>query len=290
MSDPLISGALSEDIEYISRIRARYSSLSKKHKKIANYILSHPSSAACSSITLLAQKVGTSPSTVSRFCQTLSYKGFSELKLYMDKNLLSPGADTAMIRNSDPLPVILQKLMITACDSITDTLRTLNPTMLSLAAAELVKANTINFYGQSGGYISTLYGQQMLLRVGVLSQAINDNVDMQIAATTLKKGDVAVGIAYSGEVRSVISALESAKKNGAVTVAITANPNSSMAKLAHYPLLYSYDIPDDLRYLHLGSMCEISVLGAIQAEILRDAGQRARLEACRDIVLQSRMR
>lgn len=54
----------------------------------------------------------------------------------------------------------------------------------------------------------------MLLRIGINSQAINDNVDMQLAATTLGNGDVAVGINYSGEALSVINALKYAKKMG----------------------------------------------------------------------------
>ena len=70
-----------EDIEYIGRIKMQYASLSKSQKRIANYILNHREAVIHHSITTMAQKTGTVPSTVTRVCQALSYKGFSEMKV-----------------------------------------------------------------------------------------------------------------------------------------------------------------------------------------------------------------
>ena len=107
---------------------------------------------------------------------------------------------------------------------------------------------------------------------------------------SLGKGDVAIGIAYSGEVRSVTEAMTTAKHNKATVIAITANPSSSMGKLADLKLFYSYNIPDDLQYLHLASMCELAIIGAIQAEILRRPMQLEKIDACKKAVLASRIK
>lgn len=290
MSDLPVDFSASEDLEYVTRIRTQYASLSKKQKKIANYILSNPDSALYSSITLLAQKLKTSPATISRFCQALSYKGFGEMKLYINKKLLSSTVESDLIKGSDELPVVMQKLAYSACDAINDTLRTVDSSIIARVADELLKAQIISFFAQSGGYVTGLYAKQLLLRAGVSSQVYNDNVDMQLAASTLKKGDLAVGIAYSGEIRSVIEALETASKNGAMTVVITAISNSSMAKLADYSIFYSSNIPDDLCYLHLANICEINILGAIQTEILRRPSQNKYINNCKEVVLSSRKR
>ena len=180
--------------------------------------------------------------------------------------------------------------MKSAQDVITDTLRVLSVETVSAVAKAIFQAPNVNLFGQSGGYISALYAQQMLLRVGIRSQAFNDNVDMSIAASTMRKGDVAIGFGYSGESRSVIHALQNAKDSGATIVSITANPNSTLEKLADYTLLYSYNIPDDLQYLHLGSICEVAILGVLQAEILHQPGAKARLDMVKDAVLSSRIR
>lgn len=278
-----------DSVEYITRIREQYASLSKNQKKIASYLLAHPDDTICSSITLLAKKTGTTPSTITRFCQALSYKGYSELKLYMEKHLLSETGEVSPIQRSDPLPVVLQKLMNSARDTITDTLRTLNPVALSHTVDSIFSAKTIHLYGQSGGYVSALYGQQMLLRAGILSQAFHDVVDMDLAASALTPGDIAIGIAYSGEIRSVIDALTAAKRKKVFIVVITATPGSSMAKLADETLFYSHNIPDDLQYHHLGSMCEISILGAIQAEILRRTAESQDMENTKKTLIKSRV-
>ncbi|MDN5301680.1 MAG: hypothetical protein PWQ60_1194 [Thermoanaerobacteraceae bacterium] len=281
---------LEGDLEYISRIQTQFASLSKKHKKIANYIFRHQKEVVNYSINTIAKKIGVAPSTITRFCQALSFKGFSELKVYIDKNMISTTAIDAPIQRDDSTQIILQKLMKSSQGVMQDTLRTLSPKAISHVADSILAANTINIYGQSGGYISALYAQQMLLRVGILSQAFNDNVDMRIAASTLKSSDVAIGIGYSGESRSVIDALTNARNNRATVVAITANPNSTMAKLANHVLLYSYSIPDDLLYLHLGSICEIAIIGALQAEILRHPSRQTQLTASKHAVLSSRVK
>lgn len=284
------SDEFSEDIEYIGRIKMQYASLSKAQKRIANYILNHREAVTRYSITTMAQKTGTVPSTVTRFCQALSYKGFSELKVYMEKNLVSPLAVDAPIQKSDTIQMVLQKLMNSSQNAVSDTLRTLDAHSLVEVVDAILTAGNIVLFGQSGGHISALYAQQLLLRINILSQTTAGRVDMNLVASTLKKGDVAIGIAYSGEVRSVVEALTTAKHNKATTVVITANPNSTMAKLADLRLFYSYGIPDDLQYLHLASICEVAIIGAIQAEILRRPMQLEKIEACKKAVLASRVK
>lgn len=290
MDESRINEEFSEDIEYVGRIKMQYASLSKAQKRIANYILNHREAVVHYSITTMAQKTGTVPSTITRFCQVLSYKGFSELKVYMEKNLASPLAMDVPIQKSDTIQVVIQKLMNTFQNAVSDTLRTLDGKALVRVVDAILNARNIVFFGQSGGSISNLFAQQLLLRINILSQTVSGQVDMNLAASTLGKGDVAIGIAYSGEVRSVTEAMTTAKHNKATVIAITANPASTMGKLADLKLFYSYNIPDDLQYLHLASMCELAIIGAIQAEILRRPMQLEKIEACKKAVLASRIK
>ena len=284
------SDEFSEDIEYVGRIKMQYASLSKAQKRIANYILNHREAVTHYSITTMAQKTGTVPSTITRFCQALSYKGFSELKVYIEKNLVSPAAAETPIQKSDTIQMVLQKLMSSSQNAVSDTLRTLDAKSVVKAADAVLGAKNLIFFGQSSGYISAMYAQQLLLRINILSQTVKGNLDMNVAASTLTKGDVAIGIGYSGEIKSVIDALNVAKHNHATVIVITANPNSTMVKLADISLIYSYDIPDDLQYLHIASMCELAIIGALQAELLRRPVQLEKIEECKKAVLASRLK
>lgn len=279
---------LQESVEYIGRIKRQYDSLSKSQKRIANYILNHKEAVIHYSITMMAQKTNTVPSTVTRFCQALSYKGFSELKVYMEKNLAAPLAINTPIQKNDTLQVVLQKLTNASQDAVSDTLRILDAGTLTKTVDAILSARNIIFLGQSGGHISGLYAQQQLRRINILSQAITGSVEMNLGAGALQKDDLAIGIAYSGEAISVIEAMRIAKHNKATVIAITADSSSTMAKLADLRLLYSYNIPDDLYYLHLASMCEIAIIGAIEAEILRRPIQMEKIEKCKKTVLDSR--
>ena len=252
--------------EYISRISSQYSFLPKQQKKLAKYILSHQDEVIHSSITTLSRKTGIAASTITRFCQSLSYSGFSEMKFHMSERKLLKNEDTWITEN-DSLDIVAQKLLQTGSLCFTETLRTIDFKQLKEIVFTLQKARRIHIYGQSSSYISSLYGQQMLMLAGILSQTYNDIVDMKVAAHCLTPEDVVIGSAYSGEAKSINAPLLIAKKAGATIIAITSAPDSTLAKLAYYLLYYSHDIPDDMHYMFLPNICEITIWGIIQSSL-----------------------
>ncbi|MCI8268863.1 MAG: MurR/RpiR family transcriptional regulator [Lachnospiraceae bacterium] len=255
-----------ETDEYISRISSQYSFLPKQQKKLARYILSHQDEVIHSSITTLSRKTNIAASTITRFCQSLSYSGFSEMKFHMSQRKLPKNEDTLITKN-DSLDMVVQKLLKTGTMCFSETLRMIDFKQLKEIVHVLQNARMIHIYGQSSSYISSLYGQQMLMLAGILSQAYNDIVDMKVAAHRLTPQDVVVGSAYSGEAKSINAPLLIAKKAGATIIAITSAPDSTLAKLADYVLYYNHDIPDDLHYMFLPNICEITIWGIIQSAL-----------------------
>ena len=252
--------------EYISRISSQYSFLPKQQKKLAKYILSHQDEVIRSSITTLSRKTGIAASTITRFCQSLSYSGFSEMKFHMSRREFPSNEDT-LITTMDSLNVVVEKLLKTGSACFSDTLRTIDLKQLNEIVKILQNARNIHIYGQSSAHVSSLYGQQMLMLAGILSQTYNDIVDMKVAASLLTPDDAVVASAYSGEAKSIITTLSIAKNTGASIIAITSAPDSTMARLADHILYYSHDIPDDMHYMFLPNICEITIWGIIQSAI-----------------------
>ena len=62
--------------QLLVKIEKRYSSLSKGHKKIADYITQNYDKAAFMTAAKLGNKVGISESTVVRFATELGYDGY----------------------------------------------------------------------------------------------------------------------------------------------------------------------------------------------------------------------
>jgi N-acetylmuramic acid 6-phosphate etherase len=61
----------------------------------------------------------------------------------------------------------------------------------------------------------------------------SNNGARDLAKAGMKRGDVVVGLAASGTTPYVIGAVQFAKKRGAVTVGITSNPRSPLARIAN---------------------------------------------------------
>lgn len=262
-----IAGA-DQDIQYIYRISSNYDSMSKTQKQIANYLLKHRGDMLSSSITVLAKKIGTTPSAITRFCQYLNYQGFSELKFYMGKELLSSSAENK-ITDFDSLSVIAQKLLRINQNALSETMMLLDQDKLQKIAKLTAKANRVHFYGEGATGLSAGLASAILMQIGIPCTCYNDAGLMRIATASLEPGDIAYGITYSGEAMNVIDTIQMAAKSGAVTVAVTSRANSTLASSCHYQLIYSSSIEDELIYLPVARICETAIFGLLQMYISR---------------------
>ena len=59
---------------------------SLKERKVADAILSDPSCVLTRTITEYAEYIGTSPSTITRFCHRMELSGYPELRLSIAKD------------------------------------------------------------------------------------------------------------------------------------------------------------------------------------------------------------
>lgn len=287
--DLQISAKQNDEVDYLYRISEKYSNMTRGQKKIARYLVEHQDDMCTSSITQLAQKLNVTPSAITRFCQALNYKGFSELKFYVGKHLLTTHNSDNTITEDDSLPVLIQKMMLMDQQAIADTMLLLDPLKLKKIAELCTKATHIHFYGEGATGVSASMASAILMQIGISSLNYSDSVLMRMAASTLEKGDIAFGITYSGQAYDVIEALKIAKKNGAATVAITGNPGSIINGITHYQLVYSRNIQDQLTQLPVARICEIAIFGLLQVTITRLSTQSPkRLQEIRKSIEQVR--
>jgi DNA-binding MurR/RpiR family transcriptional regulator len=259
---------LSSDIEYLCRIRSNYHSLTKIEKKIARYILNHQNEVLYNSITLFAKKIGTSAPTITRFCQSLGFKGFSEFKFYMEKDLLSPFSKSEEIDLNDSIKIVKQKILHFNKEIIDDTIMLLNEHQLEKTISAISNANMVHFYGEGGTSSTAFFAYNLFLQIGIPCNAFNDGILALMAAPHLKKGDVAISITYSGSAVNPMDALKLAKEHGATTISITGNPSSPITKFSDIVLCSSSKIKDDIRFLHAARICELVIIGLMQIGVL----------------------
>ena len=291
MSDEEITaGAPRADYEYIGRIQSKYHSLTKKQKQLARYFIDNADTIATMSIGQIAAKAGTQPSSITRFCTALGYKGFSEYKFQLSRGGIIPHDPEDPIGLSDPLPVISQKLLAMNTRAISETLSSMDEDTLILAADALLKAKRVFIFGQGGPNSSIDFARHLLLQVGIVSQAVSDSSTMLISAALMEKDDAAIIISFSGETAPVIEAAAAARRGGAKIIAVTAAPSSPAIKLAHFRFCYSRSIPDDLFYLHTSRICEIITVSMIQTYIKKRMSDLSRLPKITSAITRNRSR
>mgnify|MGYP000412782740 CR=1 FL=1 len=80
------------------RISRAYYSLSKSHKRIADFILGAPSEAAMMTIEDLAEACGVSIATANRFAKAIGYEGFAEFRAQQMESLRQTLAPVEKLR------------------------------------------------------------------------------------------------------------------------------------------------------------------------------------------------
>jgi DNA-binding MurR/RpiR family transcriptional regulator len=232
-----------QDASVLARVRSQLPGYTGALQRVAAQVISDPPGAARATIVELAERSGTSPASVTRFCRALGFDGYADLRLALagetgrgaGLNGLASGWTEDIgreIEPGDPLDRVLNQIMAADTQAMRDTAAMLDLVEVERAADAIVNANRIDIYGASG---SALVGAEMQLSLNRLGLAAWSWLDVHnglASAALLRSGDVAIGISHSGRTRETVEMLAEAGSRGAVTIALTGYPSSPLAELA----------------------------------------------------------
>ncbi|PSK92335.1 RpiR family transcriptional regulator [Murinocardiopsis flavida] len=223
----------------VLRIRSLLPSLAPAEQRVANRIVEDPEGVAASSITQLAKSCDTSEATVIRFCRTIDFSGYRELRLTLATEAgQARGARTGAreidgdISPDDTLVAVVEKIAFNDSRAVEETAAQLDVDVLQRVIELLAAARRTDIYGVGASAFVAADFQQKLHRIGLPSYAWSDNHVMMTSAALLDGRDVAVAISHSGTTVEPISALAEARRNGATAVAITNFPRSPISEAA----------------------------------------------------------
>src|SRR4051795_2382797 len=244
-----------------SRIRAALSQLPGGMAKVGTLLLEDPALPLRLSITQLAERAGTSPATVTRFCRAIGYTGYLALRV---------GAAAEQGRSSahetwdsdigrafhpgDTATEMMRTLVNAHTVALTSTSERLDPELVARVADAIAQSTHVDIYGIGGSAGMAVELQTRLYRIGINAHAWSEvHVGLTSAA---RLGDSSVAIAFSntGRTEETIEMLALAKSSGAYAVAVTSDPASPMAQVADAHLVScapgEYLQPDDLSAKH----------------------------------------
>jgi DNA-binding MurR/RpiR family transcriptional regulator len=230
--------AIQPPINSLTRIRSSYPVLATSELRVANWVMQQPEKIMHLSMAQVAQACGVSDTTVLRFCRNAGFQGYTDLKLSIARDLVSP---TQVIHDdiapSDGPAVIARKVFMSNIQALYDTVEVLNEDALIRAINLLTSARRILIVGvgTSAPIVQNMYN--MLMRLGLQCKAQTDSYLQLMEVALLGPGDVVVAVSQSGSSIDPVLTLKQAHDNGAATICITGNAQSPITEHADVTLL-----------------------------------------------------
>ena len=225
--------------DVLSTVRQSLPRLSSSEARVAEAIIADPTIVVDLTITDLAQRCGTSLSTVARFCQTLGYTGYREFRMEVASALSREAAERdrfgladADISPDDSVADVVAKIAFHEVLAIEQTAQGLDVEVFDRVVDAIAGAAHVDLYGFGASGLTAQDLQQKLARIGI-SAFCSVDVHLALVSAALRRpGDVAIGISHSGLTSETIHALGVAREAGATTVAITNSPESPITEVA----------------------------------------------------------
>lgn len=215
-----------------ARLQNIEADLSKSERLIASYVLQNEKEVGSLSITDLADKVPTSPSTITRFCQRLNYRNFNEFKTLFEDELRDKHFPT------DAVAAITSSYQ----EVLVESSKTIQEKQLQQFVSDIKKARKILVIGIGSSGLTAIEFSARLARMGINAQSITDSYNMVSQSYLLSDQDMLIAISNSGETSEIVEAVKIATTKGANIQAITKHKNSYLAKTANNTQLTSQSL------------------------------------------------
>ncbi|MDD9348340.1 MurR/RpiR family transcriptional regulator [Mumia sp.] len=243
------------------RIQARRPRMSSAMAKIAALLLEQPTAPLELSITELAARAGTSPATVTRFCRLIGYSGYVPLRVGVAADVgrgdVQASWHTDIGRAFDPEDSshdILHSLLHAHTRSVQATASSVDLPQIDRIATAIAGCQHLDIYGIGGSGLMADELQSRLYRIGINVHAWSEVHAGLASASIQDEHSVAIGISNTGRTLETIQMLAQAHSSGAYAVALTNNPDSPLASVAHEHVVAAapeeYLQPDDLSAKH----------------------------------------
>lgn len=231
---------MSETISIREQIRGLRGSMKPALQAIADVILANPDAARSKSIKALAAACGTSEASISRFVRGIGLASYRDFQLRMAQESasssplrgLSPdeGYIYENIGRQDTAQTILTKVVHRTADLARACLTTLDVAALEEAARMIRQADVVYIFAAGSSALAAENALLRFARIGKPAIFHRDRNNQLLIASSLRPGSLALGVSDSGRTQQTVASLAAARQAGARSIAITAFPESPLAR------------------------------------------------------------
>ncbi len=232
--------------QFEKKVLDLYPTLSKSHKKIADYILADYDKAAFMTAAALGKKLGLSEATAVRFAVELGFSGYHEFQKYLQeitKNRLTSiqrlEVSSARIGGNN----ILDQTMLSDIEMIRETIEKTSREEFDASVEKINRAKKIYILGvRSSAALASFaafYFNLLYDNVVLIDNSGEDQIFEQLFR--IGKDDVCIAISFPRYSRKTVSALRFVRDRGASIISITDSELSPIAETANHLLIARTD-------------------------------------------------
>lgn len=215
--------------------RIRETALSPRERRVADLILSDPSSVAFGTVASVATATGVGNSTVMRFAATIGFDGFSDLQ-HAVRTELGGRLRQATHRVRQPQPgEPIGRSLETELANISETFARLDRVALSKAATRIARCPRV---GVIAGDTARGVAQDFATQLGMVRRDVElvdtGSIALTRSLTWFSRDDVVIAIDTARYEHTVTLACEHAAERGVPLVAISDSHLSPIASVAKW--------------------------------------------------------
>lgn len=239
---------------------------------IAQYITSNPSEVIYLTARELAGRVGVSDASVVRFCQSMGFSGFKELKLRIALATQASEPHIAVYHAEDALQMRLDQTFDRALAMLQNTRKALSSEHIVFVARQIKAARRVILLGAGTSGLVAKDMQIKLTRLGMSAFFDDQPQNAAILVGLAQAGDTAIAFSHSGNTLETVNLLRTAKEHGAFAVAVTNNASSQIAGIANDVLLTASDELPFHSLAMTSRLAQLFVVDALVAALIHEMG------------------
>jgi DNA-binding MurR/RpiR family transcriptional regulator len=211
--------------------------LTPMERRVGEYILNHPKEVVKLSVQRLAELADVSEATIVRLSRSLHCRGFQDLKLRIAGDLAQSRASTESyqeIQLTGSTSDMLSSIVHNNIKSIQDTATVLAAESVEKAIHAIHNARKVGAFAIGASAVIAEDFKHKLSLIDRWCETAAGYESQITVAAHMHRGDVALGISYSGDSEDIIRSLQKAKENGAMIISLTkfgVNPVAEMADI-----------------------------------------------------------
>jgi DNA-binding MurR/RpiR family transcriptional regulator len=238
--------------ELTSRIRSTLPHMSASMAKIGQLLLDDPAILLNLTINEVAERAGVSAASVTRFARQIGYSGYLAMRVSAATDLGRANATDVwatafgeVMAPGDAPPEVLRSLLGDNLRALQTASELLDREALGRVAEAVAVADQVIIFGVGVSSQVGTVAASHLFHIGVNVRAWNDLHTGITAASMLSPRSVAIAVSNSGRTVETVEVQTAARSTGALTVAVTSDPTSPLARGADH-LLQTYRAEESL--------------------------------------------